>query len=82
MIDLKKTITLVQKVSILLQEHIVDTRWEAIVIKPFVYSRKALLTSTITIYGPGDEDMKPTHGVELTSSQPKSKPSGRKRKSV
>lgn len=37
-----------------------DTIWEAIDIKPFVYSRKALLTSTTTIFGQSDEDMEPT----------------------
>lgn len=58
--DLKKTITLVHKVSIMLQEHMDDTRREAIDIKPFVYSHKALLTLTKPIFGPADTNMKPT----------------------
>lgn len=75
-IDLKKTINLVRKVSILLQEHMALTRWEAIDIKPFVYSRKALLTSTTTIFGSSDKDMEPT------VAKPKAKPAGQKRKAT
>lgn len=37
-----------------------DIRWEAIDIKSFIYSHKALLTSTKPFFGPPNSDMEPT----------------------
>lgn len=53
-----------------------DTRWEAIDIKPFVYSWKVLLTATKPIFGPPDLDMEPI--IVKT----KAKPGATKRKAT
>lgn len=62
--------------SILLQEHVDDTKWEVINIKPFVYSRKALLKLTKPIFCPPNSDMEPM------VVKPKGKPAITKRKAT
>lgn len=55
-IDLKKNITMIHRVSMLLQEKMKNTSWEPAHLKKYVFKRKAMLTSSHHISGFADDD--------------------------